>query len=413
MMPLHTAPNQDRARADDLANALVAPLAEPGESDSAASGQSLSRGPAGIALAHIEHAHHDVPEARQRLHRWARAATAHPISSSESAGLHAGLPAISFLLHLAEPVMPEYHDTTAALDTHLLRLAHHRVDAALDRIRRGRTPAFTEYDLLRGLTGIGQLLLHHMPSSDALPRVLGYLVQLSEPITVQGDVLPGWWVEHDPDPLLPTPGGHTNLGMAHGIAGPLALLSHALRRGITVDGHQEAIARFCEHFDHWRHDDEAGSWWPYWIDRHDHARGRIAQHEPARPSWCYGTPGITRAQQLAGIAAGDTTRQHTAEAALLDCFADHSQLALITDQGLCHGWSGLYLTAAHAADDAGTPDLAAQLPPLAEYLTEGAAHTAPPELGLLDGATGTALALKSAATQGLPRSGWEQCLLIT
>lgn len=338
---------------------------------------------------------------------------AHPISSSESAGLHAGLPAVSFLLHLAEPVIPEYHDTLTALDAHLVRLAHRRVDAALDRIRNGRLADFTEYDLLRGLTGIGQLLLRHMPGSDALARVLDYLVQLTKPITIRGDVLPGWWVEHDPDRLLPTPGGHTNLGMAHGIAGPLALLSHALRGGITVDGHQEAIARFCERFDHWQQDGEAGHWWPYWIDRHDHARGRIAQHEPARPSWCYGTPGIARVQQLAGIATGDTTRQHAAEATLLACLTDQRQLTLITDQGLCHGWAGLYLTAAHAANDAATPDLAAQLPHLAGQLTEHAARTPPPELGLLDGATGTALALKATATQGLPRSGWDQCLLIT
>lgn len=127
MTSLRTVPNQDRARAEDLVDELVASLTEPGESDSAACGQSLSRGPAGIVLAHIEHAHHDVPEARPRLHRWARAAMAHPISSSEAAGLHAGLPAVTFLLHLAEPVMPKYHDTIAALDAHLVEIGRAHV----------------------------------------------------------------------------------------------------------------------------------------------------------------------------------------------------------------------------------------------------------------------------------------------
>ncbi|MGH3802688.1 MAG: hypothetical protein ACRDTD_21700, partial [Pseudonocardiaceae bacterium] len=82
-----------------------------------------------------------------------------------------------------------------------------------------------------GLTGIGQLLLQRAPGSDALGRILGYLVRLTEPLRIDGALVPGWWVSHDPDPLLPTPGGHANFGIAHGITGPLALLAHAMRRG--------------------------------------------------------------------------------------------------------------------------------------------------------------------------------------
>ncbi|MGH3701089.1 MAG: hypothetical protein ACRDRU_29635 [Pseudonocardiaceae bacterium] len=35
-------------------------------------------------------------------------------------------------------------------------------------------------------------------------------------------------------------------------------------------------------------------------------RGRPQQTTPMRPSWCYSTPGLARAQQLAGQATADT-----------------------------------------------------------------------------------------------------------
>lgn len=415
MIPLSARSSEKSARTATL-NRLTRQLTAPTAAGDAEVGQSLARGSVGIALWHLERAHHHDPGARERAHAWVQATLTEPISNAETAGLFAGLPAIAFLLHTAEPVIPDYHQSVEACDAHLINLAHRRVDAAMARIDRGEAATFAEYDLLRGLTGIGQLLLRFRPGTDALARVLRYLVRLTEPLRIDSDTVPGWWVEHDPDPLLPTPGGHTNLGLAHGISGPLALLAAAMRREITVDGHREAIDTLCAHFDQWRQDTENGSWWPYWINRHDHARGRIDQPRPGRPSWCYGTPGIARSQQLAALATGDNTRRHTAETALAACLADPDQRSLIIDAGLCHGWAGIYHTAARAAADAHTPGLADHLPHLATLLTQHAHATEPPEHGFLDGAAGTALALSTITDDGAnagPRSGWDLCLLIT
>ena len=46
---------------------------------------------------------------------------------------------------------------------HVVELAHRRVDAALNRIRKGDLPTFAEYDLFYGLTGIGAYLLRTDP----------------------------------------------------------------------------------------------------------------------------------------------------------------------------------------------------------------------------------------------------------
>jgi hypothetical protein len=52
--------------------------------------------------------------------------------------------------------------------------------------------AFAEYDLFYGLTGIGQLLLQCAPGSDALGRILEYLVRLTKPLRADGAAQPGW-----------------------------------------------------------------------------------------------------------------------------------------------------------------------------------------------------------------------------
>lgn len=130
-----------------------------------------------------------------------------------------------------------------------------------------------------------------------------------------------------------------------------------------------------------------------------------------RPSWCYGTAGVARAQQLAAIATGDPGRQQTAEGALLGCLTEPAQLARITDRGLCHGAAGLFQTVWRAAADAATPALAAHLPHLLNALLD---HQAPvDDPGLLTGDAGLALALHTAAANAAPASAWDACLLLT
>lgn len=373
--------------------------------------QSLTTGAAGTALLHIERAHIGSGT-WQQAHTWIKAAVAGEVSAADTTGLYLGAPAITFMLDAAAgDAGRRYRDALTDVDRPVVALAHRRADAAMSRIRSGRLCGFREYDVFFGLSGIGSLLLRRDPDGSAMERVLDYLVALSRPLQVEGETLPGWWVGHDPHRRFAAAyrGGHGNLGMAHGIAGPLSLLSRALRRGITVDGHREAIATICEWLDAWQQDGESGPWWPEWITVADLRTGRPSQIGPARPSWCYGTPGITRAAQLASIATGDTRRQRIIERALARCLDDPAQQARITGGGLCHGWAGVFQTVWRAARDGETSGLAGHLPRLADTLARfgGAAGS-----GLLDGAAGTALALHTAARNLAPTTEWDACLLI-
>ena len=194
------------------------------------------------------------------------------------------------------------------------------------------------------------------------------------------------------------------------IAVILAVLSIAARHGIVVPGQTEAIGYLADFFGQWRQDGPTGPWWPQWLTRDDLRSGIPAQRKPGRPSWCYGTAGITRALQLAASTTRDLQGQAAAEESLAACLASE-ELARITGPELCHGAGGLYVTALRAAQDALTPSITQQLPAIAALLTEKATRANGP--GLLTGRAGTRLALEAAHTEMPPRSGWDACLLVT
>ncbi|MBL7487326.1 lanthionine synthetase C family protein [Frankia sp. AgB1.9] len=385
----------------------------PRTADAQTTGAALADGTAGIALAHIERARAGF-ESWHRAHQWICAAAAAPVSDHDTAGLFFGAPALAFVLDAAAGSTDRYQGGLADLDAAVARLAHRRAAQALARIRAGRLASFAEYDVFGGLTGLGALLLRRAPTGSATEQVLTALVALTRPLTVDGETLPGWWVDHDPHrrQTLAFRGGHGNLGAAHGITGPLTLLSLAARNGTVVDGQLDAIATVCDWLDAWQQDCAAGPWWPEHLALDELRTGRCAQPRSARPSWCYGTPGITRAGQLAALALGDRHRQAAYEQALLACLDDPTQQARLVDPGLCHGQAGLFQTVWRAATDATTGDLRARLPALAARLLRTARTADQADPGFLTGGAGIALALHTAATNTAPRSGWDTCLLI-
>ncbi len=369
----------------------------------------MGKGAVGVALLHLERAASGLSDANT-AHTWLAAADDGPVSAGPHATLFFGAPALAFALHAAADRPGRYERALEALDARVAAVTRRRLDQAHARIDRRDRPALAEFDLINGLTGLGAHLLRRDPHGDLLGQVLAYLVRLTEPLGAED--LPGWWTD-----LAPTgrrsadlPGGHGNFGMAHGISGPLALLSLAMRRGIVADGQAAAITRICFWLDTWRQDRDTGPWWPETITLDETRLGRPKQTRPRRPSWCYGTPGLARAQQLAGQATADTNRQRLAEQALIGCLNDPEQLERITDHSLCHGSAGLFQTTWHITADAHTPDLTTHLHDLAELLLTPEPPGA--TIGLLDGSTGLALALSTAAADEPPASRWDACLLL-
>jgi hypothetical protein len=384
--------------------------------------QSLAYGAAGIALLHIERARAGAGS-WQRVHDWLTVAATERVVSGEGSHLHYGAPAVAYALHAAADRSGRYAKALETLDRAVavttarrLEVAHARMDVGVTR------PALAEFDSIRGLSGIGAHLLRRESHGDLLRGLLTYVVRLTEPVRDDGESLPGWWSAQAPSGKASPdyPGGHANNGMAHGIAGPLALLSLALRRGVQVPGQRTAIERILSWFDRWRQGSSAGFWWPHLITRAHYRGERRLAATPSRPSWCYGTAGIARAQQLAALALGDAVRARDAERALAAALTDYRQLGLAGGHGLCHGHTGMAHIAARAAADAPGSELADLAPGLLARPgtdPETAAHellaTGSGDVGLLEGAVGVALALHTASLgEAAPASGWDAFLLV-
>ncbi len=410
-----------RTVADRIATALAVPAVPQGgdgrdPAGSRWSGQSLSKGAAGIAVLHGARAHAGI-DCWDLVHQWLAYATREEISAGPGAGLWHGVPAVAFALSTSAP-SGRYARARERLESAVTTLVQARLHAATSRLDAARRPALAEFDLVRGLAGLGAYLLHRAPDSPLVRRVLAYLVRLTEPVAAPdpaGISVPGWWTADVPlgRPVDVFRGGHADLGMAHGITGPLALLAIAMRRGITVDGQADAIETICRWLDVWRRDGPASPWWPQRVTLAELRAGRSTRTEPGRPSWCYGTPGIARAQQLAGIATGDLARQRRAENDLAGCLSDPGQVAQLIDLTLCHGWAGLIATTWYAAADALSPDLGNLLPCLLDAFLDHSGDGDAPTLtlpGLIDGSAGVALTLHTI-TSGTS-TGWETSLLI-
>ncbi|WP_399138749.1 lanthionine synthetase C family protein [Streptomyces sp. NBUA17] len=415
-----------------LVDAIAAQLADPdtvplGSRTLSSDRQHLAYGPPGIALLHIERAASGLGP-WHHAHAWLAAACRQPLTSGPDSHPFYGVPAFAHALSCAADRLPgSYQRALDAMDRQIAVDVGRRLDAAHRRIDAGRLPQLAEFDAIRGLTGYGTYLLRRNPGSSTMRAVLNYCVRLTEPITYHGETLPGWWTETGPSgsPDDRFPGGHANTGMAHGIGGVLALLALAARNGSVTDGHHAALRTILTWLDRWKEKADGGPVWPYWVTRGELRRGRLAPSAPRRPSWCYGTAGLARAQQLAALALGDASRQIEAEYALVAALTDPEQLKATTDNGLCHGFAGLAHAAARTADDAHPSTagklrvaipalLAAVIPPGTdpELMAKALIQNQEGSSGLLDGAAGIALALLAPSTAAPPRSAWDACLLI-
>ncbi|MFD7958438.1 lanthionine synthetase LanC family protein [Streptomyces ardesiacus] len=347
--------------------------------------QDLSEGALGMALLDMER--RDLSTARRHLAR----ATAQGVSTGSNASLFHGAPALEFVLARAHGAGD---DVRKAVD----RVVDARLAAAHGRQASGALPRLAEWDLIRGLTGLAALLLSRRPIAPRLPDVLACLVALADPVLGVGRRLPGWWSPVGPDGQAMA-GGHGNNGMAHGIAGPLAVLSLALRAGIRVPGQEEAVGTFATWLDwHGAH---------YWSTAAHLDAEQPPTADPARPSWCYGRPGIARAQQLAALALGDTARRRAAEDTVAAVLTDPLHLARITDSTLCHGWAGLLtLTRAVAADSPAPARFAPIIQDLHRRLAAG--WECLPKSGFMEGHAGAQLALNATDA-----TSWSRALLLT
>ncbi|MFJ1793001.1 lantibiotic dehydratase [Kitasatospora griseola] len=217
-----------------------------------------SRPHPGVALLFAELSHRS-DEFRAAAHAHLRAATA-GLAGPQPTGLFAGPASLAYAARLARHHPGDYAGLLDSLDAWITDRLRSLLAAERQRLDAGRAGVqLNAFDVISGTTGLGRYLLltpdRHRP---LLADTLGHLVRLTRPADVNGRSLPGWWVPTVPGVGPQDPVGHANLGLAHGIGGPLALLALAWRTGVRVAGQREAVRTTVDHLLEWQNPD--GLW---------------------------------------------------------------------------------------------------------------------------------------------------------
>ncbi|MFJ8846208.1 lanthionine synthetase C family protein [Streptomyces cyaneofuscatus] len=387
----------------------------------------LSSGYPGVSLAFTGRGRPDA-EGAARAHAYlARSMQAMAAASHAPAGIYTGPGAVAFAVLVAHRATGGYRSALDRLDDYQRRL----IRRALPEVGDEPTATNGAYEVVRGMSGIGRhLLARREQCEDELALVLTYLTRMAHgEISHRGHRVPRWWTWAAPKlgQEVEMPDGHLNLGLSHGVAGPLALLSLAWQQGAVVEGQREAIEQLVALLQQWAYEpgDSSGILWPPHLTLEGWAAGPGVPPARQRPSWCYGAPGISRAVQLAGLALDRPDWLRLAHRSLLPLLATEPESWNITDATLCHGWSGMMHLLAilnETIDDKRIDDLVddmavrtlARFSPEYRFgfrspLTDTPQGTDVP--AFLEGATGTALAL-DAYGKGLTTTDWDMALLL-
>lgn len=280
------------------------------------------------------------------------------------------------------------------------------------------------FDALYGISGVGRFLLSTLPDAQSeatLHRILEALIHLS----CEYDGILGFYTPHsalDEVQKKTEPSGLINTGLAHGVPGPLMLMSLAVLRGVEVSGLPEAVRRVADWIVKQKLYDETGLNWPRCISIKD-TNTEIPPVVPSRVAWCYGTPGIARTLWVAGNALGEPSYKEVALQSMEAALKKTPAQQRIDTPTLCHGVSGVLDIALRFAVETKEPfflDAAGTLTEqVISYYNENNYWGFQESIrtikcdspGLLMGAAGIVLSLLAAAYPVEPQ--WDAVLLIS
>ncbi|WP_354644378.1 lanthionine synthetase C family protein [Kitasatospora camelliae] len=388
---------------------------------------TLGSGSPGLAIA-FSGGSRPATDRTARAHGYLGVATrAAAQGDTTPSGIFKGPGALAFAVLIANRATGGYASALQRLDDYQRQL----VRTALPAVPDGPLPTIGHYEVVRGMTGVGRYLLARAETcGEELESVLGYLIRLAcGEVEHRGRRVPRWWALDAPrtGSEAQLPDGHLNLGISHGVAGPLALLSLAWRQGVRLPGQREAIESAAGLLARWAVRDGYGVYWPGYLDLAEYTAGPEAFDTPAGwPSWCYGAPGVSRAVQLAGLALGRPDWTALALASAERLLAVPMDDWGIHDHALCHGWAGALHQLGRLNDEFGDERIEALRDRVAARLVDAFDPAAPfgyrftmtavpfgsDVSGYLDGASGVALALDAYATGGSP-TGWDMPLLLS
>lgn len=210
---------------------------------------------------------------------------------------------------------------------------------------------FYHYDVIVGTAGVGRYLLlyieHFEDKEDclqekaALEQILKYFVKLSADTNVNAKKIIGFYIANEN--LWPEKRrtqylyGTLDFGIAHGMAGPLALMAYAAEQDIAVDGQIEAIENIISIYDEHTAIKNDIIYWPMILPAElykQHGAAAVG----SRMSWCYGSIGISCVLYKVNKYLGADTAKYLHN---LEQIAQASkEVYNLLSPIICHGFAG-------------------------------------------------------------------------
>jgi lantibiotic biosynthesis protein len=258
-----------------------------------------------------------------------------------SVSMYGGLSGLGLAAHNLSRNGSRYKRLLANIDATVNR----RAFASIAQLQSPRVGiSFTDYDSLYGISGVAAYLLTRshsgiaQPSLNAILRALVRFTYVAEGGLLSGtpkSLLTGHFAE---DPLYEY--GLVNCGLAHGVPGPLAILSLARSQGFIVEGMDDAIGIIADWLLANSMQDRWGFDWPAAIAL-DEAGQCLPAINASRAGWCYGSPGVARSLWLAGDALKCSKYQEQA-VAIMEASIKRLGAGVKSDSlTFCHGLAGL------------------------------------------------------------------------
>ncbi|MEU6708954.1 lanthionine synthetase C family protein [Streptomyces wuyuanensis] len=323
----------------------------------------LGHGQLGAAMLYGELARNDSTKRALAHGHIAHAAKA--LATSPDHGLISGPAALLAVAQTCANGGNDYADLRHVLAQRLA--TRHKKRLSTDPRHRHAHPGTgrRNYDWIGGLAGTTRILLDSADDphendpevTSTLEASLRHLTELATPIVVDGHNVPGWWVPADQagDPLRARyPDGLFDLGMAHGITGPLTALCSALNHGREVEGQRNAIEHITRWLLDWLLHDDAGPYWPALVSLSQQTARQRDTSAYTRNAWCYGSPGVAAAVHHAGVTLRRPDWCRTAITVLNAALARDQDQWELEGPTLCHGYAGflqILTRTALASDD--------------------------------------------------------------
>lgn len=259
--------------------------------------------------------------------------------------LFGGLSDIGFGVHSLYKVTSHYKKFIDTLNKLIITSSKENIKKNKENIE---DVTITSFDTMAGLTGVIAYFLLYKDEEEVrsfIEEGLTYLVLLTKDREVYGHTVPNYYISSENQFLEMEKEfykkGNFNLGLSHGITGPLAVLSMALIEGIEIEGQREAIKRILEDLKIFNYIDDKGAvYWPGRIKLEDYIN-KQCNIDASRASWCYGTPGIARAIYMAGIAVDDKESKKLSIKAINGLSHMEKEDWQLNSPTICHGYAGL------------------------------------------------------------------------